>query len=372
MSLVLSHSEIRAITRVARLLATPDRYSTVDGWRAAVNDALKELISGDTAGFLLPGLGRAAMYSQDHDPDQLERYPDIPVPDLADGTPIWDAIVRLEVGRLGAAYGRDYRQQYLHSAYYNEYAGANGAHDCVTMTTRIFAQTSQISVASLQLWHSSRRGRRFSDRDVEILRLLFPAFEVGVKAHMVLAGGNASLLKAIDALAGPAAMFEMSGREVHRTTSLSALLERDTAGKAAILAAVRAAVGVLLTACSSSGAAATTAFLGERILREVRTATDVYSVSAFITDQPTEDSRTMIIAMVEPLRPVADIETLSTQFGLTPAETRVARLLRDGKSNTDIAAALGASIHTIRRHTEAIFAKLEVRSRSEAAAKLRP
>ena len=50
--------------------------------------------------------------------------------------------------------------------------------------------------------------------------------------------------------------------------------------------------------------------------------------------------------------------------GLTPREVQVAELLATAHTTKEAAAALGISPHTVRRHSEHIFAKLGVRSRS--------
>jgi DNA-binding CsgD family transcriptional regulator len=48
---------------------------------------------------------------------------------------------------------------------------------------------------------------------------------------------------------------------------------------------------------------------------------------------------------------------------LTPREADVLRLLREGRSNREIATALGISLHTARTHVSRVLAKLYVRSR---------
>lgn len=56
---------------------------------------------------------------------------------------------------------------------------------------------------------------------------------------------------------------------------------------------------------------------------------------------------------------------------LTPRQTAVARLLLKGLTNLEIAAELKISTHTVRRHLEAIFRRLEVPNRAAAAAELK-
>jgi DNA-binding NarL/FixJ family response regulator len=68
---------------------------------------------------------------------------------------------------------------------------------------------------------------------------------------------------------------------------------------------------------------------------------------------------------------VARVDTLagaSDTHGLTARELEVLRLLAAGKSNREIAGALVISEHTVGRHVQNIFAKLDVSSRAAAGA----
>lgn len=58
-------------------------------------------------------------------------------------------------------------------------------------------------------------------------------------------------------------------------------------------------------------------------------------------------------------------------FGLTKAEERVLLMLLDGASADSIAALLGTSLATVRKHVSNIYAKLQVRSREGLFARLR-
>ena len=60
----------------------------------------------------------------------------------------------------------------------------------------------------------------------------------------------------------------------------------------------------------------------------------------------------------------------ASSSGLTPAEECIAALVAEGKSNKEVAAALVVSVHTVEAALSSVYRKLDVRSRTEMAAKL--
>jgi DNA-binding CsgD family transcriptional regulator len=56
--------------------------------------------------------------------------------------------------------------------------------------------------------------------------------------------------------------------------------------------------------------------------------------------------------------------TASNDAGLTPREAEVVRLVAEGRSNREIAAALSISVPTVKRHLTTILGKVELPSRS--------
>ena len=54
---------------------------------------------------------------------------------------------------------------------------------------------------------------------------------------------------------------------------------------------------------------------------------------------------------------------------LTPREAEILTLVGQGMSNKAVARTLGISVHTVKFHLEALFAKLDATSRAEAVAK---
>jgi DNA-binding NarL/FixJ family response regulator len=74
-----------------------------------------------------------------------------------------------------------------------------------------------------------------------------------------------------------------------------------------------------------------------------------------------------------PARPIVTAPLVATplaatlEHALTPREQQILGLVGGGMSNKTIARRLGISAHTVKYHLEAVFAKLGVRSRAEAA-----
>jgi DNA-binding CsgD family transcriptional regulator len=56
---------------------------------------------------------------------------------------------------------------------------------------------------------------------------------------------------------------------------------------------------------------------------------------------------------------------------LTPRETEIARLVAQGERNAEIARDLHISVHTVETHLTHIYAKLQIRSRTELARVIR-
>ncbi len=61
----------------------------------------------------------------------------------------------------------------------------------------------------------------------------------------------------------------------------------------------------------------------------------------------------------------------TSDFGISPRETQVLRLIAAGHSNQEIADTLFLSLNTIKKHTSTLFRKLEAERRTQAIEKAR-
>lgn len=104
---------------------------------------------------------------------------------------------------------------------------------------------------------------------------------------------------------------------------------------------------------------------------DISTAITRYRVSVGYVDTDSKTTPDTIVVLVGPLEVWRlSPRELAARFFLTSREMEAAQLLRTGLSNRAIAAALGISVNTARRHVEHVLLKLGVHSRAAVAARL--
>ncbi len=329
---------------------------------------MKGLLGADSAGFLLPVDHGLALFSRDHDPESLARYPDTPIPKLANGMDVWSRMIELVAGGLSQVYGAELRESYLSSAYYNEYAAPNGATDTLMMTTPVSTRSGGTGLASIQLWHESERGTQFSEREQTLVQLLFPAFRSAVRTQQRWERQRTDFVQMLDALGDAASLHDAgSGTELHRTTRLVDLRGGDPDARV-LVAEMHESVATL------RGPATQIAGVIPRsspMERRVQTPAGTYVIRSCIYGGGGIGSAPLVVTLLERHAPMTLSEIqLPDRFAPTSAEVRVARLLGEGKSNAEVAAALAISPNTARRHTEQVLRKMKARSRVEVAVRL--
>ena len=106
---------------------------------------------------------------------------------------------------------------------------------------------------------------------------------------------------------------------------------------------------------------------------QVRTAEMEYRLHATaVTNATRSAGEQLCIVWVRRCKPqLLTATTLRERYGLTPREIRVSTLLAARLRSREIAEVLGISIHTARRHAEAVLRKIGVQSRAELRDRLR-
>jgi DNA-binding CsgD family transcriptional regulator len=201
-------------------------------------------------------------------------------------------------------------------------------------------------------------------RHKDLLRLLFPAYCAGLKTYLAYRQNTAALMAlAEDARIG-VLVFDARGRLEKENAFFQQMMCCEPDRERVRAEAARVVSGLLSLPSRGLGADAT-----RRTDSEVRSSGGRYRISATFLEQPWQDT-VLAVALVDKVEARVDARELATRFSLTQREIEIALLLRNGLSSRQIAAALGISINTVRRHVERVMLKLDVHTRTAAAARL--
>lgn len=236
-------------------------------------------------------------------------------------------------------------------------AGEREIHDPVCMSAPVSADAE----ARLVVFCNRPRDRAWTDRAVDLLRATLPAFHTGVRSRWAFETQRAVDAHPLDAVRRPLLLCTDGGRVLHSNRALDDATAADPDG-----ARLRGAMELL--ARRLARADDEEAPPPQRAEREVRTGGRLYRLRGEYI--PGDFGGTAILISADPdPRPGPD-ERYRTEFGLTPREVDVARLIRRGLSNRDIAAELDISRYTVQNHVRSILGKLDVTSRAQVAATL--
>lgn len=359
------------IARISALLLSPFAHRNVNEWRRAVNRVTRDLVRADSAGFLLPTEDGPLLFSEEHDPEQLARYAHLTPPPLSDGTPIFVRGAELQVGTLAEAYGDDY-QRYLDSEYYREYAAPNGARETLYAITVVLGEESHpTTAATLQYWHGRPEAAPFGEREVALLRLLYPSFHSGVHAYVRWWRHRSSLPHTLDALGQAVSIWNADGRLLHQTPKMVEVLAG--AGHCPeVLAECERIARAVASRCGEHRATALATTVAPACTAAVAVGSVPYVASGVLYEDPAGTFAAPLVLVslsCEAPRQMTE-EQLRESWALTRMEARVALLLARGMTNRDIAQAFDISEATARRHTERVMSKLDVRSRAQVGPRI--
>jgi DNA-binding CsgD family transcriptional regulator len=205
------------------------------------------------------------------------------------------------------------------------------------------------------------RARRDAAEELELLRLLLPAFQASHHGWATFGARQTALLAQLDATPDALLLVAPDGRTLHRNAALERLLvgeperERVVAALHAMAAELRAP---RLVAVAATPARTVVTTLGAYALRATFAPAVLWGVEGVVQ------------LSIEPARPPAAGVPVTAALGLTAREREVAALLARRARDPEIAAALGVSVHTARHHTEKVLRKLGVRRRTAVAVAL--
>ncbi len=159
--------------------------------------------------------------------------------------------------------------------------------------------------------------------------------------------------------------FTLAVVDLSLSGSVSSLWEQNPPGEALNRLNHRELEGYRLLASTRAGGTPTIVVSGIASPEEIQRAYTEQAIFAYLEKQAFE--RTTFLRLVEEARRIG--RAGSELSALTEREREVLNLLAQGLTNKEIAERLVITTNTVKRHLKAVFEKLEVHTRSGAAAK---
>lgn len=209
---------------------------------------------------------------------------------------------------------------------------------------------------------------RFGEEGEELLHLLLPSLQAGMRVLYVLGRDRAQLVRALEVAGVAVCVCDRTGQVVQLSATLRDLVP-DEGLRAALVLHAEAITRKIMA--SQRPARRGSGYQPPHAHELVATASGVFRLSAALAAGDMGFGASDVLVTIERLGHARlTFDQLADRYRFTRREAEVALLLREGRRNDAIATALAISPHTVRRHTEQILAKLGATSRAEAAALL--
>jgi DNA-binding CsgD family transcriptional regulator len=351
------------------VLLTPLASVDAESWRGQVGSALSALLGADRSAFQLDIPGIPILYSEDYPQatldDYVEHYHAVDIGRMRReelGLEVWNR------WRLHGPKQRKFRESEIHQ----DFLAPNHIFDSMGLSVSVPGASHPASV----FFHSEKPGTpQFGERGVSLLNLLLPAFKAGVRDLVRYSHHRESLGRHLDSLTEGIRIFDLNGHTVHQNPAFTSALALEGAPEkveGAIWEIVHTLIGFLRDSGGHRAAVAAAAVAGHRLTQPVSTPTANFEVSGTFLGRELLGAELRIVVTLHRLAPHTALSdaALHERYGLTTRELEIARRLADGQSTKELAQSCGISLHTARRHTEKIFCKLGVRSRSQVGPKL--
>jgi DNA-binding CsgD family transcriptional regulator len=354
-----------ALRAAFAVLLSPLDSVDVEAWRGEVGRTLCDLLGADRSSFQLEMPRIPLLYSEDYSQATLDAYVDY-YKDIDVGRQRRDAL-GAEVWNRWLLHGRDLRS-FWESEIHRDFLVPNRILDSMGLTVKVRGA----SMPATLFFHRDKPGTaEFGERGVALLSMLLPAFKAGVRDIVRYMHQRESLTSHLDELTTGIRIYDLDASIVHQNPAFTAALAADDMPERL----EKAITGSLVTLVELSGERADigAALAGDRITQEIHTNSASYQIRGSFLGRELLGAERRIAISVEKLPPdtILSDRSLQERFRLTARELEIARRLSQGQSTKEVAYACGISIHTTRRHSEKIFAKLGVRNRSQLGPRLR-
>lgn len=213
--------------------------------------------------------------------------------------------------------------------------------------------------AAIMGYKDKPNARRFSDRELAILRLLQPSFEAAFRTLQRFHAAGAELFAHIDRLARPVALVSPDGA-VHANPAFTEVF-------GALAQSVLDTVIPHARAVVDPGGHV----FGHPLTGQVRGPLGAPIRWSVHFVSPGGGRTFGLIDFDEP-RARVDAASIRERFGLSARQAQVAMLMAHRRTYKEIARTLGIRPNTARRHCEQVLARLGVHSRDEVEGLLAP
>jgi DNA-binding CsgD family transcriptional regulator len=360
MPYTLSLRDSRQAGECARILAAPFEFADFDDWSEASSESLRQLLGADKATFAISEGG--------HLHDRSEVIPQSALREYIQRYLVGDKFGLLTRSLAFGAFNRELawgarRREILRSPYWNELVRPTKAFDTIGLTATI---NSSAGLANLQFYHDKETGPTFGARGLAIVRAVYPAFAAGCRSWVAIHYYSQQLSTFVDSMPVGVVMARIDGSIVHENPSVRRMLV-SVASDNTLRSAISECIERFRQAWSSR-ALAPSSVPPRPTASEYRVSGHIYRLSASFLGKDVLPGGGAIVVVVESLGPPPfPVELLRDRYHLTTREIEVARLLAEGETNLEVAAALGVSGPTARHHTESVMLKLGVNTRGKIA-----
>lgn len=360
----VSASELQQIEGIQDALLHPLEIEPVGKWLNHLVDGFRALTGAVHSLFILYDLGEIVFHSDDLAPEALDAYKKTASVDQNQvGLDVSEQLMHV-IHQWRSSLGThvatrdDLRKQQPTLVledfeFFNEVIVPAGMAYPVMMGTSSYRGVASLDIFGVPADHA------FQERAAFFMNRLLPAFVSGMNGHLSISACKQTLFSVFDVLPEAIVVFNEDGKIVY-ANPMYANYEKEEPGPSLLQLAIKDFVrGRLGTAIRSKTRADQWMLLPTSQFKSEMAA---YKMESFYLPSKTLGDSYLAVRL---MRKVALITpSLAARFRLSPRECEVVELLVEGYSNKEIAIRLFISVHTVRRHVEAILKKLNARSRA--------
>lgn len=368
MALTLTDHQLQHVRELQELLVAPLRFPTPEAWVEAVHDAATDVFGVERAFMVLPlAPDEVLVHYRNFGSETVERWDPYLVGTRSESNRYSDPLLDRAMRRLAMAGVEVWNREIAERVsgfpmeamprYYPEVIRPARLERMLVMGASLTEGRALFAV-----FPDGDRSTAFGEDEVEVFRLLSPAFRAGSRARALASHRWRRLRDSLDLLEEGVAVYR-SGAERYRNRALRRLLGADEEREKLIAAIARCADDLVRWLEGSTPLESP-----PDISAEVTTAENRYRLAASHLEGGSVGEPTRALVVVRPAVPaLPDDGELRHRYRLTPRQAEVALLLAEGRSNREIAEELAISQHTARHHAQRVLEKVGADSRKALA-----